>query len=181
MQRIRANEGWWCAAARWLSALCLLLTAGCQSSFGPSFTPPEVSVEGFDLSRAGLFSQVLTITLLVENRMTQAMTIEAVDLDLEVNGNRLGSGTTLKSIPLDAERTVVVNVPVKVKTQDILDVVLAMASRPSLDYEISGHVRVRGGEDGGSETVRFNDDGAFDLPLAPSRFQSIAADDLQIR
>lgn len=170
MNRRPADRRWQRAALGWMAALGLAVTAGCQSAFGPSFEPPAVSVEGFDLSRPGLFTQELLVTLTVNNRMSQAVTIEAVDLELEVNGTRLGSGTLLKSIPLDADAAVVANVPVKVKTQDILNAIFAVSRRPRLDYEISGHVRLGGGGPDGTahEVVPFEDSGELNLPFTPS-------------
>lgn len=178
MHRRWVNGGGPRVAAALIVALCLMITAGCQSSFGPSFTPPQVAVEGFDLRRPGLFSQEVTVTLLVQNRMQQALTIEAVDLELEVNGTRLGTGALLKTIPLAAAGAAAADVPVKVKTQDILDAFFALAREPRLAYEISGHVRLTGGgADGtGHEIVPFDDDGEFTLPIGPRGLEVMNGD-----
>ena len=62
-------------------------------------------------------------------------------------------------------------VPVKVKTQDILEAFFALARDPTLAYAISGHVRLSGAESGsrsGEESVPFDEDGEFRLPIGAS-------------
>ncbi len=157
----------WRAGVLLAVALCFA-AAGCGTVFDPSFTPPTVAVDGFDISRAGLFSQELLVRVIVTNRMAEAMTIEAVDLELEVNGHRLGEGTLLKSIPLDGEGTVATSVPIKVKTQDIFNAIAAMARRPRLSFAVSGHLHVSGSKDSDPRSVSFDDDGEFSLPFMPA-------------
>lgn len=166
----RSPTGSWrrrCAGAITAIALCVF-AAACGTMLDPTFTPPTVAIDGFDISRPGLFNQEMMVRVIVTNRMAEAMTIEAVDLELEVNGNRLGEGTLLKPIPLDAGGTVEARVPIKVKTQDILTAVFATTRRPGLSYAVSGHLRLTGSESGDHRSVSFDDDGEFSLPFMPS-------------
>ncbi|NJO67706.1 MAG: LEA type 2 family protein [Rhodospirillales bacterium] len=141
--------------------------SACSTPFGSSFEPPEVSVGSIEMIRPGLFSQQLSVAVLVQNNMPYPLTIETVDLELDVNGNRLGAGAALRSIEVAANSQVTAPVAVTVKTQDIFDLITEMSRRPRLGYEITGHVRVTGGDgtESWDEVVPFEDEEDLELQI----------------
>ncbi len=170
-RRLPASIAVFCLVA----TVCLTVAlGGCQSAFGPGYAKPMVAVEGFDLSRPGLFTQEIMVHLRVENQMQREVAIESVDLELEVNGTHLGSGTLLKTIPLAGDGAVTASVPIRVKTQDILTAFFAMAAEPQLAYEVSGHVRLAAPAEGTrGEVISFDDDGKLTLPATVGHLETI--------
>ena len=197
MARGLADREGWCHGGRWradqrpgarlgwLAAFCLLLAmvaSGCQSPLGPGFTEPTVAVDGFDLRRPGLFTQEISVAVSIHNEMARDLVIQAVDLELELNGRRLGSGTVLRPITLAAGGTAKASVPLKVKTQDIISAILMMTRDPSLAYAVSGHIRLTNaaagiGDADGIEVVPFSEDGELDLPVTPSGLEVMNGED----
>lgn len=142
-------------------ALVLMLAGGC-SLFGPAMPPPSVSIDGVNVSRAGLFSQELMLTLRFRNRMARDLAIDSIRFDLDVNGDRLGSGLLLKSLTLPAEGELSVDVPVKVSTADLVDTVVRLGQAGRLEYGLDGSLLL-GGADAG-RSLDFDDGGALSLP-----------------
>lgn len=150
---------------RGAAAACLLLLGlltGCAGLFGPSIAAPTVGITGVDVSRPGLFSQELMLTLTFRNRMARDLQIEAVSFELAVNGDRLGSGLLLKPLTLPAEGAISVDVPVKVRTADLVDALVRLAQVPQMAYALDGRLTL-GGDDAG-RTLGFEDEGALSLP-----------------
>jgi LEA14-like dessication related protein len=145
-----------------IAALTLLPAAGCAGVIGPSLTPPAVSIDDVGLSRPGLASQDLMLTLAFRNRMARDLTIESVSFDLEVNGDLVGNGLLLKDLVLPGAGAVSVDVPVKIRTADLIDALVRLGQTQELSYSLDGRLAL-GGKDAG-RTLCFEDDGALALP-----------------
>jgi LEA14-like dessication related protein len=149
---------------RWLA---LTLLAGCSSIAGPAIKPPEVTIEGVGLTRPGVISQDLTLSLSVQNRMPRELAVDSISVDLDVNGQRLGSGLLLKTFTLPADAAVSIDVPVRIRTADLLDALGRLGGEKKLSYTLDGRLRLAGTDDG---VVAFGDEGELAMPRAlPSR------------
>jgi LEA14-like dessication related protein len=136
-----------------------MLAGGCSGLFGEDREAPQVSMADLALSRPGLFSQDLTIVLAVRNRAPRDLTIDAISCELAVNGATLGSGVALRSLTIGAGNTGNAEVPVSVKTQDILNAMFSAARSARLAYTLSGTLRLAGGG-----SFPFEDEGELTLP-----------------
>ncbi len=154
-------------AARLIGCLVLALTAGCSSLSGSGVKPPDVAIEGVSLTRPGIVSQDLTLSLRVDNRMARDIAIDSVSVDLDVNGQRLGSGMLLQAFTLPAAGALTIDVPVKVRTADLLDALVRMGNDSKLSYTLDGRLRLAGADEG---SVAFGDKGELAVPRSlPSR------------
>ena len=152
-------------SARLVWGLALLLTAGCASLLGPDVRPPEVVIEGVSLARPGVVSQELVLSLRLQNRMARDLSVDSVSVDLDVNGQRLGSGLLLQAVSLPAESDVTIDVPVKVRTADLLDALVRLGDANKLSYTLDGRLRLGGADKG---VVAFGDTGELAVPKALS-------------
>ncbi len=149
---------------RWL---VLVQLAGCASLASNVVRPPSVTIEGVGLSRPGIMSQDLTLSLSVQNRMARELAVDSVSVDLVVNGQRLGSGLLLKAFTLPADAAVSIDVPVRIRTADLLAALGGLGDARKLSYTLDGRLRLAGADEG---VVPFGDDGELTIPHAlPSR------------
>jgi LEA14-like dessication related protein len=151
-RRSPRGSSWW---------LALTLLAGCSSIAGPAVKPPEVTIEGVGLARPGIMSQDLTLSLSVKNRMPRELAVDSISVDLDVNGQRLGSGLLLKAFTLPADASVGIDVPVRIRTTDLLDALGRLGSEKKLSYTLDGRLRLAGADEG---VVAFGDGGELAMP-----------------
>ena len=81
-------------------AMGLLILSGCQSLAG--LESPEVSVSGINLNSFSLFEQEWGLTLRVQNPNDRELTLNSLDYEIYVNGEKFARGLTNESITLPA-------------------------------------------------------------------------------
>ncbi|MFO1152425.1 MAG: LEA type 2 family protein [Rhodospirillales bacterium] len=142
--------------------LVMAVLAGCSSLIGPDVKPPEVTVESAGLTRPGIVTQEVTLGLDLQNREHRDLAVDSISFDVDVNGQRMGSGVLLKSFVLPADGSVRIDVPVKVATSDLLTAMGRLGSEKTIAYTLDGQLRLAGGDKG---EVPFTEKGELALPL----------------
>ena len=162
-----ATTRWRRSSAGLIRCLALLLLAGCSSLAGTAVKPPDVTIEGVGLTRPGIVAQDLTLSLSLRNRMDRDIVVDSVSVDLAVNGQRLGSGLLLEAFTLPAAAALSVDVPIRIRTADLLDALVRLGDEKKFSYTLDGRLRLSGADAG---VVAFGDDGELAMPRAlPSR------------
>ena len=77
-------------------AIVALLSGGCAS-----LKPPTLSIDGLTVGDMGVTGVALDVRFRVRNPNPEALTIERLEYELFVNGNRLGRGFEPKGLSLD--------------------------------------------------------------------------------
>ena len=81
-------------------AMGLLILSGCQSLAG--LESPEVSVSGINLNSFNLFEQEWGLTLRARNPNDRELTLNSLDYEIYVNGEKFARGLTNERITLPA-------------------------------------------------------------------------------
>jgi LEA14-like dessication related protein len=148
---------------RVLTVLVLLSLAGCAGLVGHR-DPVRVTVNAIEILESTMFEQLYRITLRVQNRTEQEITIRGGSFDLEINGRDFGSGVSDSVLRVPPYSDAKVDVRMVSTLFGMLRLFQGMASADdaALHYEISGRF-VADGILGG---VAFRESGEIALPTA---------------
>lgn len=150
---------------RLLSAILLLSIAGC-AGLGGYRESVRVTVSAIELLESTMFEQLYRVTLRVQNRNEQPITIRGGSFDLTVNGRDFGSGVSdsVLTVPAYTDAQLEVRMVSTLFGMVRLFHGLASAEDTSLTYEISGRFTA----DGFLGGVTFREAGEFTVPTRTS-------------
>ena len=150
-----------------LAGLMVSLLAGC-ATLGGGLEPPVVTVVGLQpLPGQGLALR-FNVTLDIQNRNNQALSIRGLDFDLEVDGRRFASGVSAMNINLSPLGQTTAEVAVTVNGLAVARQLFDWLQTPpdSLRYEISGHLHLNQGL---RRRLAFSQDGEVSLQPGAGR------------
>lgn len=156
------DAAWNDVIRRLLLAILLLSIAGC-AGFGGYRESVRVTVSAIEVLESTVFEQLYRVTLRVQNRNEQPITIRGGSFDLKVNGREFGSGVSdsVLTIPAYSDARLEVRMVSTLFGMVRLFQGLSSAERTELTYEISGRFRV----DGFLGGITFREAGEIAMPV----------------
>jgi len=150
---------------RWPTLVLLVFLSGC-ATLGSYREGVRVSVYNIEFLESTMMEQLYAITLRIQNRNDQALTLKGGSFDLEINGKAFGSGVT------DTQTTIPPYADAKIEVRmvstlfGILRLFQSFQDRAdeTLDYEISGRLSI----DGALGGISFEESGEISLPAMNS-------------
>ncbi len=142
-------------------ALLLVMVAGC-ASLSRSHDAVRVTVSDIRVLESTLLEQLYEVTLRIQNRQDQEITIRGGSFDLEINGKDFGSGVTDNQVTVAAYSDAKIDVRMVSTLFGMLRLISSLQDRDgeALEYEISGRFSVEGRFGG----IGFHEDGEVELP-----------------
>ncbi len=119
---------------------------GC-ATLGGGLEPPIVTVAGLQpLPGQGLAPR-FKVTLDIQNRNNESLSIQGIDFDLQVDGRRFASGVSAMNITLQPLGQTTAEVAVTVNGLAVARQLFDWLQTPptGLQYEISGHLHLQRG------------------------------------
>jgi LEA14-like dessication related protein len=152
-------------AFTWLS---LALTLSGCSTLGLAPDALKVTVSNIEVVEATLLEQLYRVTLRIQNRSDQSVTLSGGSFDLDLNGREFGSGVTDQAVTIPPFSDAQVEVRMVSTVFGIVRLVqgLQTSQGEPLSYEISGRFST-----GGLVPLSFSESGEIDLPRQPAEGQ----------
>ena len=127
---------------RRLLVLLLVIIAGC-SGLPRNAVAPKVHVAELSLRQFDLFEQHFDVGLKVENPNDFDLTIEALEFDLEVNGQPFAKGASHTAMHIPAAAAARVRIEALTQSQDLVRQLRALPGllRDGAPYRIRGRVK----------------------------------------
>jgi LEA14-like dessication related protein len=149
-------------ALTWLS---LALTLSGCSTLGLAPDTLKVTVSNIEVVEATLLEQLYRVTLRIQNRSDQSVTLSGGSFDLNLNGREFGSGVTDQAVTIPPFSDAQIDVRMVSTVFGIVRLVQGMQTRQGepLSYEISGRFST-----GGLVPLAFSESGEIDLPRQPA-------------
>jgi LEA14-like dessication related protein len=127
----------------------------------PSVEPPEVSLVGLTLGRAGVLEHRLWVDLRLSNPNAFPLALERLQFALEVNQQRFGRGSLRREVGLPAHGEVVVPVLMTITTGDLIATMMDLSSEQQLPYRLVGEAELG---HVAAQTMPFEGHGRLELP-----------------
>jgi LEA14-like dessication related protein len=117
---------------------------GCSSPLQKldKLKPPQVSLQGLSLQKADLLNPVFLVRLRLKNPNDAGLNLDGADAVLKLNGKKIAKGASRSPIKLAPLADSEIAVEASAQTLSALGQLLALQSKESLDYEITGHVNI---------------------------------------
>ncbi|MBQ24088.1 LEA type 2 family protein [Alcanivorax sp.] len=143
--------------------MSLLILSGCQSLAG--LESPEVSVSGINLNSFNLFEQEWGLTLRARNPNDRELTLNSLDYEIYVNGEKFARGLTNERITLPAMGDAQVTTTITTSLLSSLQQLQKIQQRQDqpLQYRLVGKARVAGVP----IPLSFDKEGEMTLPVMP--------------
>lgn len=150
-----------------LALICFWLAyllGGC-STLALSPDALKVTVSNIEVAEATLMEQLYRVTLRIQNRTDQSLTLTGGSFDLEINGREFGSGVTDESVTIPPFSDAQVDVRMVSTVFGIVRLIQGLQDRDGepLAYEISGRFSTDA-----LVPLSFNQSGEFALPESPN-------------
>lgn len=129
---------------RRLLVLLLALGLAACSSLPLNALMPRVSVAAIDIKSLGLFEQHFDVGLRLTNPNDFDLRIEALDFDLEVNGQAFAKGMARTTMLIPAASSIVVQVDTITQSKDLIQQFLILQRdtlKEGFPYRIKGRVK----------------------------------------
>jgi len=117
------------------------LFAACSAVL-PKLEPPKVELIGVAIEGGNLKAERLGFTLEVTNPNNRSLAVERIDYVLTLSGVEFGTGTSAEPFTLAALGQSEVRLDVTADLATAIQAVLSHLGEPSLDYQVSGHVKL---------------------------------------
>ncbi|AAZ96102.1 lipoprotein, putative [Thiobacillus denitrificans ATCC 25259] len=147
-------------------ASCLVFILAACSALAPKPLPPEVSVAAVEVRSVGVFEQRFEILLRVTNPNAFALTIEALEFDLEVNGQPFARGLSPLPTPLGATAETEVVIEAVTRSDDLIRQLGTLARgqlKQGVPYRLRGRVKT----DKSPRWLPFEHAGVYGAPRPP--------------
>jgi LEA14-like dessication related protein len=147
-------------------ALMLLFLAAC-AGVDAYRDPIRVTVSNIQVLESTLLEQLYLVTLRIQNRNEEPLSIRGGSFDLEINGKDFGSGVTDQAVTVPAYSDAKIEVRMVSTVFGVLRLIQGMRERTdgSLQYEISGRLSAEGALGG----LPFREAGEISLPDRSTR------------
>lgn len=123
-----------CAGAPFVLTACAGPTGGLE--------PPDVSLADVRFLSAGLLQQDVELLLSVGNPNTRPLPLNGLRVALELNGQPLARGYTGQAVTLPRLTTTTVPVRARIGSLDLVQQILTLGNRQTVDYVLSGEAIV---------------------------------------
>jgi len=152
-----------------LAWLCLSITLGGCSTLGLSSDTLKVTVSNIEVIEATLLEQLYRVTLRIQNRSDQSVTLSGGSFDLDLNGREFGSGVTDQGVTIAPFSDAQVDVRMVSTVFGVVRLVQGLQNNQGepLTYEISGRFSTDG-----LVPLSFSESGEIDLPQQTSGGQT---------
>jgi len=153
--------------ATWLLAGLLLGVSAC-SSLPFDAKPPRVSIADVEVRRLGLLEQTLDVGLRVANPNDFDLKIEAVDFELEVNGQPFATGLSRVSVLVPATSSSVLRIDAFLRSKNLIRQLQTLPGdslKTGVPYRIKGRVKL----DRSSDWLPFDHSGVYGGTGKPAR------------
>lgn len=107
-----------------------------------SLKEPKVSLAGLAVKDLNPFNPRLLVRLQVENPNDLDVNLDGGDVALALNGQPVASGTSRSPLTLAKFGSSQMDVEVSANTLGVLQQILLLQSKPTVDYDVSGHLNV---------------------------------------
>jgi LEA14-like dessication related protein len=128
---------------RLLVFFALLVLAGC-SALPINAVPPKVSVADIDIKSLGLFEQHFDVGLRLANPNEFDLGIEALDFELELNGQPFAKGMARSPTLIPAVSSVVLRVDAITQSENLIQQIKTLPPetlREGVPYRIKGRIK----------------------------------------
>ncbi|MHB0973049.1 MAG: LEA/WHy family protein [Thiobacillus sp.] len=129
---------------RRLRVLLLSFALAACSGLPMNAAPPRVSVAGVDIKRLGLFEQHFNVGLRVSNPNDFDLTIEALDFELEVNGQPFAKSVSHTGMLIPAASSTVLQIDAVTQSEDLIRQLRTLPPerlKDGVPYRIRGRVK----------------------------------------
>lgn len=141
---------------------CLAMAlSGCASLLESAVEPPDVRLAGFRLIEPGLFETRAEVDLRFLNPNRFDVAVDALSVDLEVEGADFAEGRSFDPFTLPARDEIVVPVGIWVQTSGIIEAITRIGARQQVSYRLDGEADLLQAPIG---SVGFSQDGEIRLP-----------------
>jgi LEA14-like dessication related protein len=132
------------AAALGAAALGAALLCACATLL-PRLEAPQLTLLSVTISAAGPAQQQLRLGLHADNPNMRAIEVQAIEITLEISGERVAQGATTAAFKLPAQGAADFEVDVTADLNEALRLVAAALGHHSVDYRLYGTVHLQGG------------------------------------
>ncbi len=131
---------------RFLAITILAASLAACAAMGGLTEAPRVSLVSIAPMDLQLFEQRFRVTLRLQNPNSRDIVIRGLDYEIVVNGRIFAQGVSGKPVTVPAWGESTAELEVVSTLQRVMEQIEALGARgtPSIDYAISGHVRVDG-------------------------------------
>lgn len=106
-----------------------------------NFQQPTINIKSFNVEGASLQEIVFKVTLTIENKNNFSIKTSNIDYNLDIAGAKIVNGSLVNGIDLPAQKSIDIDLPIKVDTQKLLTAVPNIITKLSeLDYAVYGTV-----------------------------------------
>lgn len=120
------------------AALICASLAGCASLLESAVEPPDVRLAGFSLLEPGLFETRAEVDLRFLNPNRFDIVVDALEVDLEVEGADFAEGRSFDPFTLPARQEIVVPVGIWVQTSGIIEALMRIGVSQQVSYRLDG-------------------------------------------
>ena len=127
---------------RWVLLLSFVVAA--CSGLPLNAVPPKLSVAGVDINSLGLFEQHFDVRLRVTNPNDFDLTIEALEFELEVNGEPFAKSVSRTGMLIPAASSTVVQIDAVTQSKDLIRQFKTLppeSLKEGVPYRIKGRVK----------------------------------------
>jgi LEA14-like dessication related protein len=130
------------SSARSLLLALIGTTLAACSAMLPKLEPPHVDLIGVTIEGGNLKAERLGFTLQVMNPNNRSLAVERIDYQLTLSGVDFATGSSAEPFTLAALGQTEVHLDVTADLAKAIQAVLSHLGEPSLDYQVSGHVKL---------------------------------------
>ena len=125
----------------------LVMTAVLWACAGPGkrLETPRISLVHMEVKEAKLFETVFEIELRVFNTNPVPLKVNGVDCTLEVNGKEFAQGVSDAQVEIPANGTATVPMTVYSSLVNVVQSVVGLQEKETLQYKMAGRLQVEGG------------------------------------
>ena len=126
----------------WIVLACLGLAA--CSGLPWNAVAPKVSVADVGIKSLGLLEQHLDLGLRISNPNDFALTIEALELELEVNGRPFASGVSREATQVPAVTSAILRVDTFMQSKDLIQQLKTLSQgglKAGVSYRLKGRIK----------------------------------------
>lgn len=138
IERARGAGRHWGA---WMRRGGVLLLASCLAACSGLSQKPEISLVGIELVGWGLFEQRFKLQLEVHNPNASSLSVEALDFEIELNGEHFARGASTAALVVPAQGQAMLDLPTTTRLDTLVRQLKALqqAGRSTAEYRIVGN------------------------------------------
>lgn len=138
IERAHGAGGHWGA---WMRRCGALLLTACLAACSGLSQKPEISLAGIELVGWGLFEQRFKLQLEVHNPNASPLSVEALDFEIELNGEHFARGASTAALVVPAQGQAMLELPTTTRLDTLVRQLKALqqAGRSTAEYRIAGN------------------------------------------